>query len=150
YQKLKELPKPLSYRIIFADINIYWRGIRILYKNINDNSEYINLFENHVFFLGWWHPYKELCLKIWKYYSFLFGPMFNILFPHKKIMEKPKLYQLEQFYTWFSIMYSDKAFQNTFQDYFALSELCKSKIHIYFQNIHLLFTYYLPLSTDYC
>jgi len=62
---LQSLPSPKSYRFVLCDINIYWRTTLWLYNDVSFQS---NLKQRHVFILGFWHPYKELCLKLWNAY----------------------------------------------------------------------------------
>ena len=73
--------------------------------------------------------------------------MYHVLYNNHKIFKKPKLYILEQIYTWFSLIYAKSKFQTTLEDYLAFSESNdpNQNINIYFKNIHLLFTYFLPL-----
>ena len=132
----------ITHNMILCDINIYWRTIRLYH---NPKSDMRHIISHNIFVLGFWHPYKELCILIWRNYYWLFAPIYHLLWNDKKILVKPKLYHLEQIYTWFMIAWSDDDIGNLITNYMNRITEYPATIQHYLKNIQLLFTYYLPM-----
>ena len=137
---LYKISGDMNHNVILCDINIYWRLIRLRY---NTNSSMTTICTHNMFVLGFWHPYKELCIKICKAYYWLFCPVYHTLFNDKKIFSKPRLIHLEQIYTWFMLNWNDELIDLV--DKYINDTIDNPVINIYFHNIKLLFTYYLPM-----
>ena len=137
---LYKISGDVNHNIILCDINIYWRLIRLRY-NVKSSMNVIT--SHNTFILGFWHPYKELCLKIWKTYYWLFGPVYHTLWNDKKIFSKPRLIHLEQIYTWFMLNWNDGLIELV--ESYIVETADKPAINVFFTNIRLLFGYYLSM-----
>ena len=127
--------------IIIVDINIYWRMLKILYNPLSVNG----IFSTKICFsLGFWHTYKQLNLLTWRKYEFFFGKLYHSIFPTTKVIQKPPLIHLEQFYTWLTVAFWDDKciFLTCIQEY--KNNNTNTNIQGVFQYLELLFTFILP------
>ncbi len=86
----------LGYVIVKADQNIYNRTLRRIFLN---PEKYRSIQKKTYLVLGWWHIQKILCEKVWfEFLPTFFGPLLHKIWPRTKIMKKPKLQFMLQWY----------------------------------------------------
>ena len=91
--------------------------------------------------MGFWHTYKQLNLLLWRNYEFFFGKLYHAIFPTTKVIIKPPLVHLEQFYTWLTVAFWDDecTFLTRIHDY--ADNTTNTNIQTIFQYLELLFTF---------
>lgn len=112
----------------------------MVYNRINDLDFYS---KNFALVLGTWHPYKLATENL--YYKFLgafLGPAFHALCPDHAIYVKPKLSQLESFFSMLSCAYP--YFRPLLLTAYRLAN-GHGQFDSDIQNLHDFFEFFLPL-----
>lgn len=112
----------------------------MVYNPLNDLDFYS---QNFALILGTWHPYKLATENL--YYKFLgtfLGPAFHALCPDYKIYVKPKLSQLENFFSMLSCAYP--YFRPLLMMAFRRAN-GQNQFDSDLQNLHDFFEFFLPL-----
>lgn len=117
---------------------------QFIYNPFNDLDFYR---KNFVMILGTWHPYKLAVENtFFKFLPTFLGPAYHALFPESKIMFKPKLSQLEHFFSMLACAYP--FFRTQLLAVFAQSNP-QQRFYSDIQNLHDLFEFFLPLVRFY-
>lgn len=97
--------------------------------------------------MEFFHPYKKLLEDVWKkpelFYTF-FAPLSHALNPKSPVKIKPKLKLIDSYFTMLRLLWP------TFRAQFrTLLPDLSGKLKTHFQNILLIFEFFIPIVSDY-